>query len=193
MASVSLAEFLSRAAELPVRIKWPNDLWLKGMKVGGILTEMAADMDRTNFVILGIGINVNMEKSAIPIELHKHATSLSLEGGRFFSRVDLLQGILSNLEKDYRLFCKQGFKPFQERWAASSMTLGQPVHVKLSRGELQGRAFQISGEGYLEVEKEDGSVETVVSGDVTVLKTDDRKTDDRRRMTDDRRQTTDDR
>jgi BirA family biotin operon repressor/biotin-[acetyl-CoA-carboxylase] ligase len=168
MTAVSLSESLTEQTGLPVRIKWPNDLWVNGKKVGGILTEMSADMDRVRHVILGMGVNINMPPEAFPHNLKGIATSLSIEAGQTFSRVSLLQGLLAALEKDYLLFCKHGFQPFRERWIKASIILGHPVHVRMPHREIRGKALGINDQGYLQVETEAGVVEDVVSGDVSM-------------------------
>jgi BirA family biotin operon repressor/biotin-[acetyl-CoA-carboxylase] ligase len=168
MAAVSLSESLSKQTALPVRIKWPNDLWVNGKKAAGILTEMSGEMDRVRHVVLGVGININMPKEELPPDLRRLATSLSIEAGRTFSRVRLLQGILEALEKDYLFFCKDGFQSFQERWMKASIKSGHPVHVQMPHREISGRVLGINNQGYLQVETKDGIVEDVVSGDVTL-------------------------
>lgn len=169
VSAVSLCESLVRQTGLPVRIRWPNDLWIGEKKVGGILTEMSADMDQVNYVVLGAGINVNMPREALPVDLRETATSLFLEAGRTFSRVDLFRGLLEGLESDYAMFCKKGFIPFRERWTALSMTIGRPVHVRMPHGEVQGFALEIGEQGYLRIRREDGTIEEAVCGDVTVM------------------------
>lgn len=169
MASVSLCESLRRDTSAPVRIKWPNDLWVGTKKVGGILTEMSGDMDRVSHVILGIGINVNMSAGALPAELREKATSLCLETGKTHDRVALLRGILTALENDYGIFCEQGFRPFQLRWKEASMTLGRSVRVRMPHKEISGLAVDLGPEGYLRVRSGNGMVEEVVCGDVTMV------------------------
>ncbi len=169
VSAVSLCESLVGQTGLPVRVRWPNDLWIGEKKVGGILTEMSSDMDQVNYVVLGCGINVNMTRDALPGDLREIATSLFLEADRTFSRVALFRGLLEGLESDYAVFLKHGFIPFRERWTALSMTIGRPVHVHMPHREIHGFALEIGEQGYLRIQREDGAIEEVVCGDVTVM------------------------
>ncbi|OIP62498.1 MAG: biotin--[acetyl-CoA-carboxylase] ligase [Nitrospirae bacterium CG08_land_8_20_14_0_20_52_24] len=169
VSAASLCESLIKETGLPVRIRWPNDLWIGEKKAGGILTEMSADMDQVNYVVLGAGINVNMTRDDIPADLQETATSLFLEAGRTFSRVALFRRFLQGLERDYAVFCKHGFIPFRERWTALSMTIGRQVRVGMPQREIQGLALEIGEQGRLRIRREDGTIEEVVSGDVTVM------------------------
>ena len=114
----SLASMLTLVAALAVRkgileetglsplIKWPNDLVLNGKKICGILTEMSTELMEIQYVITGIGINVNQKE--FPPEIRDTATSLSLEAGRSFRRSSLIAAILKAFEKDYEAFLKTG-------------------------------------------------------------------------------------
>jgi len=169
MTAVSISEFLNEQTALPVRIKWPNDLWIGTKKVGGILVEMSSEMDRVSYVVLGIGVNVNMPVKEFPEALRDKATSLSLELGQPLCRVELIQGLLGGLENDYRNFCEEGFKPFQKRWADLSLTIGLPVRVRMPQREITGMALGIGEQGYLRIKMDDGTVEDAVCGDVAVM------------------------
>ena len=76
------------AAEVPVKIKWPNDLHVNGRKLGGILCEMVAETDGVQHVVVGIGINVNLRRSRLPALIARTATSLAIETRRTLSRAE---------------------------------------------------------------------------------------------------------
>lgn len=182
VAAVSLCESLNLQTALGVQVKWPNDLWIAGKKVGGILTEMSADMDQVRHVILGIGINVNLSLSRLPSDLRDRTTSLSRENGRPLNRVALLRGLLDSLEHDYDLFCEKGFKPFRRRWAGASMTFGRSVRVQMPQGVIRGVAHEIDERGGLRIETENGRMEAVLCGDVAVVMDDNIAGDEKRKQ-----------
>ncbi len=169
MTAVSLQQVLAGAAALPVRIKWPNDLWVGGRKLAGILTEMASEMDRIRYVVLGIGVNVNLTDEMLPEDLRHTATSLYRETGTSWARVPLLRAMLQALERDYAAFCREGFAPFRRRFIEATMTLGRRIRVGTPEGETDGFALDITRQGALRIKQKDGATVDILSGDVTVL------------------------
>lgn len=149
-------------------IKWPNDIFLDGRKVCGILTEMDADMDKINHVIVGIGINV--KNDAFPGELQHTATSLYLEAKKQQrecpARNQVAAELLNALEDAYETLYRRGFLPIREQWLCSNITIGQRVQVKTVTEETLGVAKSMNEEGYLIIETTDGEEKTVVYGDV---------------------------
>jgi BirA family biotin operon repressor/biotin-[acetyl-CoA-carboxylase] ligase len=163
LSAVSVCEAVKRASGLDAQIKWPNDLLLENKKIGGILTELNAEMDEVRFVVIGIGINVNNEaKSLLP-----HATSLKEEAGLALSRVSLLQEILRALEENYLVFQKRLAGPVLEKWRLHNQTLGRRVKVSAHRHHIEGEALDIDSDGSLLVRSDSGLVEKVACGDVT--------------------------
>src|SRR3990167_609712 len=100
-------------------VKWPNDILLNSKKVAGILTEMSSEMDRVNFVVIGIGVNVNMSKKMLPEELRQIATSLKEEAGREISRINFIQTLYLNFETWYKRYLNYGFEPVRKAWTRS--------------------------------------------------------------------------
>lgn len=146
-------------------LKWPNDLLLNGKKLGGILTEMHAEPSSVRFVIVGIGINVNQEK--FPGELGAIATSLRKETGKQHSRLELLVKLLSQFESDYNRFLQEGASYVVQRFElVSSFADGRRVRVTTGLDSFLGKTAGLSPEGLLLVKKDDGSVVTVIAGDV---------------------------
>lgn len=164
VAGLSMAKVL-KGMKLPVKIKWPNDMILNQKKICGILTEMSAEMDRVNYVVLGIGINVNTP--SFPEELSEKAASLFSETGKRYSRLSLLRAFLVQFELDYERFLRDGFSVFLEEYQALSATIGQTVRVVSSAGEYTAKAIGISTDGSLLAE-DDGKPITIRSGEVSV-------------------------
>jgi len=165
LAAVAVAESL-RAADVPADIKWPNDLLVGGRKVAGILTELSADPDRVHFVIVGIGVNLNVRREDFPPELAETATSVLEVTGRPVLRAAFAAGLARRLEDWLDLHAAQGFRPVRERWRALSATLGQEVLVTSERREIRGVAIDVDEDGALRIRTGDGTEERVLAGDV---------------------------
>jgi len=167
LTAVALQEAIREYTGLPVGIKWPNDLLLEGKKVAGILLEMSGEMEKINHLILGVGLNVNLEQSDFPADCL--SSSLSLEAKKNFSRVEILQIILIKLEKYYHLFLEKKFSLILNKWKEASLTLGKLIKVTTVHEILEGRAIEFSEQGNLLIKLEDGSIRTITAGDVSLL------------------------
>lgn len=153
----------------PVDIRWPNDLLVNGKKICGILTEMQAELDRLHKVVLGIGINVNHH--AMPEELRTIATSLAIEGGQRYSRLQVLVNLLRELERYYHLLLKNGNTAILEPWAStSSYAQGKRVRVKTRDKEFSATTAGLDKTGALKLRSEDGKEELFIAGEITELK-----------------------
>ncbi|MGH4051479.1 MAG: biotin--[acetyl-CoA-carboxylase] ligase [Clostridium sp.] len=150
-------------------IKWPNDIVINGKKVCGILTEMSGEIDHINYLVMGIGINVNLDAEDIPTELKDVATSLKLESGKFMDRKLLVANILNIFEELYYDFVENGnIKETIDVCRKNSMLLGKEIQL-VSRGEIRiAKAISISDAGELLVENEQGIIEYIVSGEVSI-------------------------
>jgi len=165
VAALAVAESL-RAAGAPADIKWPNDLLVEGRKISGILTELSADPDRVQFVVLGVGVNLNARLADFPPDVQEVATSLLEVTGRPVARAAFTAGLCRRLEDWLDVHASEGFRPVRERWRALSSTLGQEVLVKAERREIRGVAVDVDEDGALRVRTEEGTEERVLAGDV---------------------------
>jgi BirA family biotin operon repressor/biotin-[acetyl-CoA-carboxylase] ligase len=163
LAAVSVTKAL-RGAGLEAVIKWPNDVLVNGKKICGILTEMSAETDVVNFIILGIGVNVNNDA---PLET---ATAMKAELGRKVDRVKFTQSLLEMLEEDYLTFKSEGFTPILWSWRRYSDTLGRLVEVTYQDEVVTGLAQDVDEDGSLLVKTPDGSIRKIVSGDCKHLR-----------------------
>jgi BirA family transcriptional regulator, biotin operon repressor / biotin---[acetyl-CoA-carboxylase] ligase len=169
MAGVAAHAAVERSTGLTVDIRWPNDLLVNGKKVCGILTEMSADMDRLHAVVVGIGINVN--HPSIPAELRGIATSLRLEGGKPYSRAQLLAALLREMEKDYHLLLVEGSSAIAKRWsAASSYARGKRIRVLTTAGAFEGTTAGLAPGGALRIRRDDGPEESLIAGEIVEVK-----------------------
>jgi len=165
MAGLSAHAAVEAVTGLLVDLKWPNDLLVRGRKVGGILTEMHAEPGQVRFVIVGIGLNVNQEK--FTGELANTATSLRLETGKLQSRMELLVRLLREFESDYNRFLHEGVASVVKRFEViSSYASGKRVRVTNGTESYLGTTAGLGPEGLLRVERDDGRVVTVIAGDV---------------------------
>ncbi|MGB9791813.1 MAG: biotin--[acetyl-CoA-carboxylase] ligase [Thermacetogeniaceae bacterium] len=151
-------------------IKWPNDLLYDGKKFCGILVEMEATAEQARFLVAGIGINVNQDESDFPPELRETATSLRMITGDEVDRISLLCRTLEALEEDYRCFLSEGFAALRKKWLEYDATLGKAVRVRLGSRELIGTAEDLDEEGSLLLRLNDGRLQRVNSGELTLCR-----------------------
>ena len=166
LAGLAVCKAIRKQTKLPADIKWPNDILIHGKKVCGILTELDAEIDNVNFVVTGIGINVNTV--CFPEELKQSATSLNLEKGETICRKKLLCAVLEEFEKIYVQYEKESsFLPFLCAYKKYCINIGKQVQV-FSKSPFQGLCVDVTPQGELVVEKENGQRVTVFSGEVSI-------------------------
>ncbi len=166
LAGLAARDAVAEQTGLQPDLRWPNDLLLRGKKCCGILTEMHAEPDHVNFVIVGIGINVNHTR--LPEELAPIATSLRLETGKAHSRLELLAKLLRSLDRYYNRFLAEGAEPILKRFAeVSSYARGKRVRISTATETYVGTTAGLEPSGLLRVECEDGRTQVVISGDVS--------------------------
>lgn len=166
VAGLSVCEAIQEVTGLEAQIKWPNDVVVNGKKVCGILTEMSAEMDGINYVIVGIGINVNMKSFA---EELPHASSLALQGGQEYSRKEIIKHFLEKFEIDYSVYKQNpNLAAIKTRYEKNCITLHKKVKLIRGNEEIIARAIEITTSGALKVQYEDGKIEDIVSGEVSV-------------------------
>ena len=167
MTAVALNRAIREITGVPCGIKWPNDILCNDRKLVGILTEMSAEMDAINHVVIGMGINVNISAGDFPPDLQTIATSLLLETGAPVSRLDLFVKILAKLEEVYLVVRNRGFSAVLDAWRQESITLGRQVRVVGLDKSFCGQAIDIDPDGALLVSTDSG-VERVLAGDVSI-------------------------
>lgn len=148
-------------------IKWPNDIIINSRKICGILTEMSAEMDYINHIVIGVGINANAD--SFPDELSQKATSIKKESGITVNRAQLMNRILVHFEREYDIFMKQ--ESLKEQVAEYNRLLincNKEVMIIEPSREYAGVALGINEKGELLVRKEDGQVDAIYAGEVSV-------------------------
>lgn len=169
-AAAAVAEAVEGQAERPVALKWPNDVLIDNRKVAGILLESVAHPDGAEYVVAGIGVNLDVEGEPVPAELEGRLTWLAREAPRPVSRNDLAEAILERLEARYGQLHQEGAEPVLAAWRARAAWLGEPVRVTLPTGEVVGIALDVAADGALVVEQADGRRRRVLAGDVQRLR-----------------------
>lgn len=168
VAGVAVAEALETVAPGLVALKWPNDLWLKGRKTGGIIAEAVTDPGRgLRCVLLGIGVNVNLAAEQIPDDLRGKATSVRIATGRQCDRIALEAALCNRLDSRYMEVQDHGFAALRPAWEAYSALTGKHVTVIDASGRIAGTVRGIDAEGALMLETESGPVR-ILTGEVTV-------------------------
>lgn len=164
LSAVQAAEELTGCS---VKIKWPNDAVIGNKKICGILTEMRASAEGIGHVVIGVGVNVNAE--AYPEELKDRATSLYLETGKKYDRAETAAAVCRHFLENLGIFLRtQDMSGLMQDYNSALINLGRQVKVLDPAGEYTGTAGGITPRGELRVTREDGTVELVYAGEVSV-------------------------
>jgi len=168
IAGVAMTKAIRETVSLKPMIKWPNDIIIGKKKVGGILTEMSSEIDGVNYVVLGVGLNVNMPTSVFSEDIFDIATSLIFECGKNTSRTKLVQGFLCGFELIYTKFLVHGFGSVRDEWKELNNTIGSQVKISGNGKDIEGEAIDIDADGFLLVRKDNGNISRIISGDVSL-------------------------
>ncbi|WP_127783863.1 biotin--[acetyl-CoA-carboxylase] ligase [Rhodococcus sp. X156] len=168
LTGVAVAEAVQQIAEVPVTLKWPNDVLVHGRKLGGILAELAAT-GPDPVVVVGLGLNVSLRAEELPVPT---ATSLALEQSACTDRDPVVRAVLRELARQERAWRGKAGDPvlsgLAQAYRARCSTLGQEVLVHLPHGEeLAGEAVDVDATGRLVVRDATGRTHALSAGDVT--------------------------
>lgn len=154
-----------------VEIKWPNDVLVRGRKTSGILMELSAEATRVGFLILGIGVNLNVDPGTFPQEFRRRATSLAAEVGHPVDRVAFTRHLFGTLESMLDRHAAGGFEALRADFERFFRMKGRAIRVAdPAGGELDGVAEGIAADGALLLRRAGGHLERVLAGDVTIVK-----------------------
>lgn len=150
------------------QIKWPNDILINGKKVAGILTEMSGELNMVDYIVMGIGINVNLDKKDFPKSLKNKATSAKIELGKEINRRKLTAYILNEFEKNYIQFKEdEDIREIIEIIRRNSILIGKEIRVINGKIAKIGKVLDINELGELVVEFEDG-IANIISGEISI-------------------------
>ena len=168
ITAAAVAQAIADTCHVKPEIKWPNDILLNGKKVTGILTELQAESDKINAIIIGIGMNVNHTAEDFPENLRSTATSLAIATGKKQMRAQIVQAILERLEAYYQLYLEKGFAPLKLLWENFEVSIGKKIVAHTIAGSISGTARGISEDGILKLEDEEGKIHDIYSADIEV-------------------------
>jgi BirA family biotin operon repressor/biotin-[acetyl-CoA-carboxylase] ligase len=165
-AAVALADAIAGFSPVAPAIKWPNDILAGGKKLAGVLAEVVSSSHRVEFVILGIGVNLNFTLEAMPAEIRQGATSLSVLAGKSVSREDFLRRLIHDLDRCYGILEEKGFAGIAPLWDVRFALRGRCVRVEMTDRTMVGRALGIGMDGTLIIQSPDGERHRIFAGDV---------------------------
>ena len=153
----------------PLIIKWPNDIWIEGKKVAGILSEMNIIGTNLDFVALGVGLNVNQGPEDFSPELRDIAASLKELSNIPWNRSDLLRKILTEIFQELERLEQEGPAQLIGRWEQESGMLGAKVQAQIASGTVQGEVLGLNELGHLKLKLDTGEILTLLAEDTTLL------------------------
>ena len=165
--ALATIEAIKSRTGLTSTIKWPNDIFAAGKKLGGILTEFSLTQEEIDYVVLGLGLNVNWRPDQTEA-VSNLATSILAETGSEISRNDLLVAILSIFEIYYQEVLSGQIEDFYRTWNEASMIIGRDVEIVSPKERTQGKALRIDRSGALVIEDDTGKEQKIISGEVSV-------------------------
>ncbi|KUG03416.1 biotin operon repressor / biotin-protein ligase [hydrocarbon metagenome] len=169
VTAVAVAETMQSELHLQPRIKWPNDILIQDKKIAGILSEAVTDIDGIEYIVVGIGLNINNQIPDFPSDFRTPATSVRAEHDRPDSRIKVLQGLLLHLETYYKNLLAGKFTHTLKKARSLSMVIGQEVRLDTVNGFITGQAVDIDNNGYLLVRSQQGIIHTIMSGEISIL------------------------
>ncbi len=146
-------------------IKWPNDVLVNNKKIAGVLLESEAKGHTINYVVVGIGINLNIDIEKLPSDIRFRSTSMISELGHPLDYYEFLTTFFKQFEIFYSHFIKQQFERIIDEWKTSTDTLGKKIRVQTSTEIIQGTALDIDQSGFLLLKTEKGDIRKILSGD----------------------------
>jgi BirA family transcriptional regulator, biotin operon repressor / biotin---[acetyl-CoA-carboxylase] ligase len=150
---------------LHATIKWPNDVRVNGKKIAGILLESDVLGHSVNYVVVGIGMNLNIDMTHFSTDIQPRSTSILHEVGNSVDYHEFLQAFFIQFGSFYKLFGEQQYQRIIDEWKTYTDTLGKRVRVRTSTGTIQGTASDIDQSGFLLLRTEQGEIKKIMSGD----------------------------
>lgn len=166
LTATVLADVIYSVTKIRPQIKWPNDILMHSKKTAGILTEMQAEQDQIQYVVIGMGINVNQAKNDFPDIIQKKATSLKIETNQTWDIVKLIQEILVTFEQSYDTYIKNGFPHIKNKWESYGFKIGKTIWVKTLQEEFKAIFSGIAEDGALLIKTMQGETKQLYSGEI---------------------------
>jgi BirA family biotin operon repressor/biotin-[acetyl-CoA-carboxylase] ligase len=166
LSAVAVCRAIKNCSGLQPTVKWPNDILLNGDKVAGLLNEMSSETDQVHYVVLGIGVNLNMRAEQFPDDLRYPATSLAIATGKAVSRLAFTRCLLQELDALYQIYLEQGSVPIFAAWTELCDLTGKEVQVDCNNLLIEGTMVGLGDDGALLVRTSAGKIESIYAGDV---------------------------
>ena len=165
--SLTIAKSMKALFGLNTEVKWPNDVLVRSKKICGILTETSTKGDAVEFVIIGVGINANVDLLTFPRNMRNKVTSLEHELGHTVDVRRFKESLLGSFENNYKRFHQGEWNSLLEEWKTLATFLGKRIRITGFGETLIGEALDVDTEGALKIRLNDGSLREVVAGDLT--------------------------
>ena len=165
VGSLSVCKTINSLYGLSSTIKWPNDVMINRKKVAGILLEAELDNDKVDYVVLGIGLNLNTNLDLLPPELRYNSTSIFNELNQTVDHHSFLKHLFMTLNEHYSKFINQDINSILSEWKKQSDTIGRNVRILTSSEKIIGKAFDIDESGFLIITTNLGEQKKITSGD----------------------------
>jgi BirA family biotin operon repressor/biotin-[acetyl-CoA-carboxylase] ligase len=172
IASIALKELMLKIGIEEGAIKWPNDIQVNGKKVAGVLTEMRPRREVVDFIVVGIGVNINLSRedmNNLMGNVAHIATSMKENLGKDLDRSKFAADLLLVLEKWHKIYREKGKSQILREWTERWSDFNKRVSVEYDGEYYEGTAIGIDGHGYLLVQTDDGEINQVIAGDVIIL------------------------
>ncbi len=166
LTATVLAETLDDLYGIQAQIKWPNDVLIEEQKAAGILTEMHAEQDQIQYVIIGLGLNVFHQKEDFQEDLVRKATSLQLHTKEEVDLQQLAQAILQTFEQQYALFIEGGFDDIKEKWEKYGYKIGELISITTMKESWTARFLGIAEDGALITQKDGEQPKRLYSAEI---------------------------
>ena len=156
-----------RKIGVDAQIKWPNDILINGKKVSGVLTEAKITFNKLDYVVVGIGIDTDVDVEELPESLKEGVTNLNDELKENKPNNEIIALVLNEFEKIYEIFKNEEYEKILSQWRNLSATIGSEVTVSQPLGiVIKGYALGINKEGSLILEKDDGELVKIIAGEL---------------------------
>ncbi len=167
--SLAVLEGVRATTGIDADLSWPNDILVRGRKLAGILAESSGAAGAVEYVVVGVGLNVNQDTADFPARLQTVATSLKEEVGKELDRAPLLANLLLHLRESYSAHSSNGFSDIAQHWKAHAGLLGKRVEIRWGTDRLTGQAADIGQDGELLLRVPSGVLRKIAWGQASIL------------------------
>lgn len=170
LTATVLADVIANHIGIRPQIKWPNDILMNGKKLAGILTEMQAEQDIIQYIVIGIGLNVNQNEVHMPNDIKHKATSLRMETNKSWDVLKISQEILRTFEERYTNYIDNGFHSIKNKWESYGYKIGETISIKTLQDNWQATFLGIAEDGALLTRTKQNQIEKIYSAEIDWFK-----------------------